>query len=150
MSHPYFHFFFFFIDTATPEIYTYGHTLSLHDALPIAPPVKSALMRGTGSPFRPADGPTTPREKQTIDTRTAAPSTVQPSSLHASKMRPPSTIGFKTSRFTPPRMLLVLTSPARCSRPAAIIAHAFANQSPTRSTPPGTSGRSEEHTSELQ
>src|SRR3546814_18682930 len=78
-------------------------------------------MRGTGSPFRPADGPTTPREKQTIDTRTAAPSTVQPSSLHASKMRPPSTIGFQTSRFTPPRMLLVLTSPARCSRPAAIL-----------------------------
>src|SRR3546814_13953015 len=33
---------FFFNDTATTEIYTYGHTLSLHDALPIylggAPP----------------------------------------------------------------------------------------------------------------
>src|SRR3546814_3166133 len=28
-------FFFVFIDTATTEIYTYGHTLSLHDALPI-------------------------------------------------------------------------------------------------------------------
>src|SRR3546814_11587444 len=28
-------FFFFFNDTATPEIYTYLHTLSLHDALPI-------------------------------------------------------------------------------------------------------------------
>src|SRR3546814_5588535 len=27
--------FFFFNDTATPEIYTYCHTLSLHDALPI-------------------------------------------------------------------------------------------------------------------
>src|SRR3546814_151909 len=27
--------FFFFNDTATTEIYTYGHTLSLHDALPI-------------------------------------------------------------------------------------------------------------------
>src|SRR3546814_13699108 len=27
--------FFFFNDTATPEIYTYSHTLSLHDALPI-------------------------------------------------------------------------------------------------------------------
>src|SRR3546814_17451825 len=27
--------FFFFNDTATPEIYTYLHTLSLHDALPI-------------------------------------------------------------------------------------------------------------------
>src|SRR3546814_6199788 len=26
---------FFFNDTATTEIYTYGHTLSLHDALPI-------------------------------------------------------------------------------------------------------------------
>src|SRR3546814_15229943 len=25
----------FFNDTATPEIYTYGHTLSLHDARPI-------------------------------------------------------------------------------------------------------------------
>src|SRR3546814_15843162 len=28
-------FFFFFNDTATTEIYTYWHTLSLHDALPI-------------------------------------------------------------------------------------------------------------------
>src|SRR3546814_13168541 len=27
--------FYFFNDTATTEIYTYGHTLSLHDALPI-------------------------------------------------------------------------------------------------------------------
>src|SRR3546814_5295311 len=30
-----FHIFFFFNDTATTEIYTYGHTLSLHDVLPI-------------------------------------------------------------------------------------------------------------------
>src|SRR3546814_11529245 len=30
-----FFFFFFFNDTATTEIYTYCHTLSLHDALPI-------------------------------------------------------------------------------------------------------------------
>src|SRR3546814_15353132 len=28
--------FFFFNDTATTEIYTYWHTLSLHDALPIS------------------------------------------------------------------------------------------------------------------
>src|SRR3546814_17908782 len=28
--------FFLFNDTSTPEIYTYGHTLSLHDALPIS------------------------------------------------------------------------------------------------------------------
>src|SRR3546814_21116231 len=33
--------FFFFNDKATTEIYTYGHTLSLHDALPIS--------RATGS-----------------------------------------------------------------------------------------------------
>src|SRR5216110_4138739 len=30
-------FFFFFNDTATTEIYTSSHTLSLHDALPILP-----------------------------------------------------------------------------------------------------------------
>src|SRR3546814_9986764 len=30
--------FFFFNDTATTEIYTYGHTLSLHDSLPIFKP----------------------------------------------------------------------------------------------------------------
>src|SRR3546814_11166775 len=30
-----FNLFFYFKDTATTEIYTYGHTLSLHDALPI-------------------------------------------------------------------------------------------------------------------
>src|SRR3546814_17511849 len=29
---------FFFNDTATTEIYTYLHTLALHDALPILPP----------------------------------------------------------------------------------------------------------------
>src|SRR3546814_8837831 len=31
------HISFFFNDTATTEIYAYGHTLSLHDALPISP-----------------------------------------------------------------------------------------------------------------
>src|SRR3546814_14991749 len=31
-------YFFFFNDTATTEIYTYLHTLSLHDALPISQP----------------------------------------------------------------------------------------------------------------
>src|SRR3546814_11152638 len=32
--------FFFFTDTATTEIYTYLHTLSLPDALPISPPLQ--------------------------------------------------------------------------------------------------------------
>src|SRR3546814_10139402 len=34
-------YFFFFNDTATTEIYTYCHTLSLHDALPISDPVSA-------------------------------------------------------------------------------------------------------------
>src|SRR3546814_19040193 len=36
------YFFFFFNATATTEIYTYGHTLSLHDALPISNAVRVA------------------------------------------------------------------------------------------------------------
>src|SRR3546814_20604039 len=35
---------FFFNDTATTQIYTYGHTLSLHDALPIF--IKRQLLLG--------------------------------------------------------------------------------------------------------
>src|SRR3546814_11276506 len=40
--------FFLFNDTATTEIYTYLHTLSLHDALPISPPTIVI----NGPPFR--------------------------------------------------------------------------------------------------
>src|SRR3546814_19922946 len=36
---------FFFNDTATTEIYTYLHTLSLHDALPICDRVAAAVGR---------------------------------------------------------------------------------------------------------
>src|SRR3546814_4647520 len=38
--------YFFFNDTATPEIYTYCHTLSLHDALPISIRLRGLLMSG--------------------------------------------------------------------------------------------------------
>src|SRR3546814_7615466 len=38
---------FFFMDTATTESYTYGHTLSLHDALPISG-IAGQLVRGLG------------------------------------------------------------------------------------------------------
>src|SRR3546814_6321013 len=37
---------FFFNDTTTTEIYTYGHTLSLHDALPISPIFGQVAQRG--------------------------------------------------------------------------------------------------------
>src|SRR5216110_4014938 len=44
-----FFFFFFFNDTATTEIYTSSHTLSLHDALPIsAPPARASARRRAG------------------------------------------------------------------------------------------------------
>src|SRR3546814_9924008 len=47
--------FFFVNDTATTEIYTYGHTLSLHDAVPIAICSRAvysarAMLSGAGSP----------------------------------------------------------------------------------------------------
>src|SRR3546814_1315997 len=54
---------FFFNDTATTEIYTYGHTLSLHDALPIyrqaVPCDRQALWRrtdGDGDDCQPSHG----------------------------------------------------------------------------------------------
>src|SRR3546814_8839201 len=43
--------FFFFNDTATTEIYTYCHTLSLHDALPISRHC-SASIGGSPGPDR--------------------------------------------------------------------------------------------------
>src|SRR3546814_14188826 len=43
---------FFFNDTATTEIYTYGHTLSLHDALPISS-LRGAEGDATISSYRP-------------------------------------------------------------------------------------------------
>src|SRR3546814_3532254 len=50
--------FFFFNDTATTEIYTYGHTLSLHDALPIytrqgRPPEKDQHQVHRPGPYQP-------------------------------------------------------------------------------------------------
>src|SRR3546814_15058147 len=41
-------------DTATTEIYTYGHTLSLHDALPISrcPPSTARCSRGSRGRLR--------------------------------------------------------------------------------------------------
>src|SRR3546814_7213190 len=59
---------FFFNDTATTEIYTYGHTLSLHDALPIfaahgRASTASAWMRRSG---RALSRPTTARFRRSV------------------------------------------------------------------------------------
>src|SRR3546814_3924570 len=44
----------FFTDTATPEIYTYCHTLSLHDALPICGPQRVGQLPGRPRQREPA------------------------------------------------------------------------------------------------
>src|SRR3546814_13748239 len=50
-------FFFFLNDKATTEIYTYGHTLSLPDALPISAPHATALPPCAPGARRPTGGP---------------------------------------------------------------------------------------------
>src|SRR3546814_19350130 len=59
--------FFFFNDTATTEIYTYCHTLSLHDALPIyvvdaseAASIITSFKLQTGIPLTRAEAAATP------------------------------------------------------------------------------------------
>src|SRR3546814_4835016 len=57
--------FFFFNDTPTTEIYTYLHTLSLHDALPISPaPFRT---RRYAAPAAPARSSTAPRDSPARD-----------------------------------------------------------------------------------
>src|SRR5213594_5122815 len=59
--------FFFFNDTATTEIYTSVHTLSLHDALPISLP--TASWPGTPGPPS-ASGPRSEEHTSELQSRT--------------------------------------------------------------------------------
>ena len=68
------------------------------------------------------------REKQTNDTRTAAPSITHGSSLQASKIRPLSVAACSARRFAPPRMEFVATSPARPAFLVVTCRLAFSNQ----------------------
>src|SRR3546814_16711996 len=79
-----FRIYFFLNDTATTEIYTYRHTLSLHDALPISPPsrpappksssfVSSAQLRPLNSAVVPP-GPLGPPLRQPASTAGSQPS----------------------------------------------------------------------------
>src|SRR3546814_14939829 len=54
---------FFFKDTATPEIYTYCHTLSLHDALPICHRRHCFLPLAVVYPTRLAQANSSPRRR---------------------------------------------------------------------------------------
>src|SRR3546814_1347061 len=82
---------FFFHDTATTEIYTYGHTLSLHDALPIwrGHATRTAARSAAAAP------PPRPREPAADSTPAAAPSrgrrqpaAVRRSAEHTSALQP--------------------------------------------------------------
>src|SRR3546814_8301090 len=55
---------FFFNATATTDIYTYGHTLSLHDALPIYPDGSPLPLPGKGS--EPGCRPALPRAAEIL------------------------------------------------------------------------------------
>src|SRR3546814_14238143 len=65
-------FFFFFNDTATTVIYPYGHTLSLHDALPISSGSGAAAHQGTlSTATRPASRSPPVRSARASPTRSA-------------------------------------------------------------------------------
>lgn len=89
--------------------------------------VRSALTRATSAPS--SLNPENPAPNPSIDTRTAAPSSTQGSSAQASRSAPAAAIGSSTRRLAPPRIELVVTSPARRPASASPTArHAFSTQ----------------------
>src|SRR3989338_1821099 len=89
---------------------------------PLPPAVRSAWMFGTGYPssttdWIPACAGMTETPKHTSDTRTAAPSLIHSSSLHALKIFPLSRMRSSTGRLRFCRMELVATKPARWHLP---------------------------------
>ena len=100
---------------------------AVDDSLKLA--VRSAAIRSDWHPFSRTVKPLWPfSEKQTSDTRTAAPSTTQGSSDHASKIMPRSAIRSSTTRLRPPRMEFVATSPTLATLPVATNLSAKWNQ----------------------
>src|SRR3546814_1948723 len=84
---------FFFNDTATTEIYTYGHTLSLHDALPISEHRSTKMVRPQSGSLRriseslsPGDGGKLQRSERT---RSSIPRSEEHTSELQSLMRIP-------------------------------------------------------------
>src|SRR3546814_5546453 len=123
--------FFCLNDTAPTEIYTYDHTLSLHDALPIC-------SRTPAPPLPP---------KKTIASAVIAPFLVKPNDRASTPARQ------LTSAGAQPRKAKALAkrAPSMCSFiPPALATSAIAPISSARHARPYSVARSEEHTSELQ
>ena len=74
-------------------------------------------------------------EKQTSDTRTAAPSITHGSSLHASKIRRVAVAACKRPPVRTARIEFVATSSTRAAFPEAICRPAFSNQRLRRHAP---------------
>src|SRR5881227_4390312 len=107
-----FFFFFFFNDTATTEIYTTVHTLSLHDALPICR--YSARYRGSAPAFSKAACGMRPRsEEHTSELQSRTVISYAVFCLKKKKHR-----RGRSRRPWPPRLLRVGRSrvPSRCPR----------------------------------
>src|SRR3546814_9039502 len=116
---------FFFNETATTEIYTYCHTLSLHDALPISSGVASVTGPATSTTSAPR--------------RAAAAATAKP--ILPLLRLPMKRTGSMSSKVGP--ALTTMRRPASALPAAEVIGLA---PRPVRPRSP----RSEEHTSELQ
>src|SRR3546814_13649848 len=80
---------FFFNDTATTEIYTYGHTLSLHDALPILASTVRKAARSTrcSTPSSPTKGSRMFSSASPTATSSAASSSRCRSEEHTSELQ---------------------------------------------------------------
>src|SRR3546814_5316261 len=127
---------FFFNDTATTEIYTYGNTLSLHDALPI--------LHGSTAPASPASGGRLGGAGR--DRRDRSPQGEAARVARSHGARDPSGDG---AGLAVRRLAVAVADPRRSGRDLGRVAV------PPSSVGEPTArhrhhGRSEEHTSELQ
>ena len=109
-----------------------GMRVALVRSIPDAPrlTVRSEWISSAGSPSMRVFGlyASPAPEKQTSDTRTAAPSITHGSSDQASKIGRPWVAACNARRFAPPRIEFVATKPARVALPDAICSPAFTNQ----------------------
>ncbi len=90
-------------------------------------PVRSGFIAVAGAPSR-VLSVSVPSSKPTIETRTAAPFSIQGRSDSAKKMPPVYLMRASTRRLATPLMEFVASSPARFARPPSISFRAFSNQ----------------------
>src|SRR3546814_2211808 len=141
----------FFNDTATTEIYTYGHTRSLHDALPICPGVRKSSTSPAALRLSACAG-----RRQYVDKRggALAGSGRTGKGLHggaafyASRVTKARPSGYGTGKLVRRGNLNGPGKQKACSRRFLFLHRRKVR--PPALLPHAGEGRSEEHTSELQ